>query len=80
MHFNAHIEHDHSKQKPVVIAVDGEPQGIAVSVHGGFRFIAVRLPVFYMDGQLFPSIHDARAAAIMAVRLARPTWRGVTPA
>jgi len=49
--------------KPIVIEVRGEPQGITVPVDGGVRFVAVKLPVFPMDGQVFPSPEAARKAA-----------------
>ena len=49
--------------KPIVISVRGEPQGIVVPTGVGFRFLAVKLPVFAMEGQVFPSPEAARIAA-----------------
>lgn len=49
--------------KPLVIEVGGEPQGIIVPVSGGVRFVAVKLPVFPIDGQVFASADAARKAA-----------------
>lgn len=50
-------------QRPIVIEVGGEPLGVVVPAEGGFRFMAVKLPVFAIDGQVFGSIEEARAAA-----------------
>ena len=49
--------------KPLVIEVDGEPQGIVVRDGVRLRFIAVRLPAFAIDGQSFANLEDARKAA-----------------
>ncbi len=49
--------------KPLVIDVDGEPQGIIIRNGAAFRFVAVRLPAFAIDGQSFASIEEAREAA-----------------
>jgi hypothetical protein len=50
-------------QKPVVIEVGGEPQGVVVPHDDGYRFLAVKFPVFGIDGQTFASVEDARLAA-----------------
>lgn len=49
--------------KPIVISVRGEPQGVVVPTGSDFRFMAVKLGVFPLEGQLFASIEAARAAA-----------------
>lgn len=49
--------------KPIVIAVDGEPQGVVVPNGDDFRFMAVKLGVFPLDGQVFDSVAAAREAA-----------------
>lgn len=54
--------------KPIVIEVGGEPQGVVVPNEHGFRFLAVRLPAFSIDGQQFATIEKARFAATAAVR------------
>ncbi len=56
--------------RPSVIEVGGEPLGVVVPAEGGFRFIAVKLPVFVIDGQVFSSIEDAHAAASDALAAA----------
>ncbi len=53
-------------QRPTVIEVGGEPVGVVVPVTGGYRFLAVKLPVFSIDGQVFASIEAARNAALDA--------------
>ena len=55
--------------KPLVIEVGGEPQGIIVPVNGGVRFVAVKLPVFPMDGHVFPTAEAAHQAAQRLVEL-----------
>ncbi|MDB5623386.1 MAG: hypothetical protein JWR39_1949 [Devosia sp.] len=54
--------------RPIVIDVAGEPQGVVVPENGGFRFVAVRLPAFAIDGVQFDSIDAARSAASQALR------------
>ncbi|MEQ8167150.1 hypothetical protein [Pelagibacterium sp.] len=49
--------------KPIVISVAGEPQGVVVPNGPDFRFMAVKLGVFPLDGRIFQSIDAARAAA-----------------
>ena len=55
------------KPKPIVIEVSGEPQGVVVPSNDGFRFLAVRFPVFAIDGQTFSSVQEARLAASSAL-------------
>jgi hypothetical protein len=54
--------------KPIVIDVAGEPQGVVVPHENGYRFLAVKLPAFAIDGQLFATIELAHAAVSQAVR------------
>jgi hypothetical protein len=54
--------------RPIIVEVGGEPQGIVVPENGGFRFVAVRLPAFAIDGQHFETIEEARRAASVALR------------
>ena len=53
--------------KPIVISVAGEPQGVVVPNGTDFRFMAVKLGVFPLDGKVFDSIEAARAAAAAVV-------------
>jgi hypothetical protein len=49
--------------KPIAIDVAGEPLGVVIPSADGFRFMAVRLPVFPLDGKVFSSVEEARNAA-----------------
>lgn len=49
--------------KPIVISVHGEPQGVVVPNGSDFRFLAVKLGVFPLEGQVFESVAAAHAAA-----------------
>jgi hypothetical protein len=62
--------------KPIVIEVSGEPLGVVVPAGEGFRFMAVRFPVFSIDGQIFSSVVEARVAASLAVRNSRVQGEG----
>ena len=53
--------------RSIAIEVAGEPQGVVIPSAEGFRFLAVRLPVFPLDGVIFESVEAARAAAAVAV-------------
>jgi hypothetical protein len=53
--------------KPIVIEVGGEPQGVVVPDAEGYRFLAVKLPAFPIDGQRFPTIETAHLAVSQAV-------------
>lgn len=57
----------HPLQKPIAIDVEGEPLGVVIPSSDGFRFLAVRLPVFPLDGVIFESVDAARAAAADAL-------------
>ena len=54
--------------KPTVIAVAGEPLGVVVPHEGGYRFLAVKLPAFAIDGQQFETVEQAHRAVSEAVR------------
>lgn len=54
--------------KPIVIAVAGEPLGVVVPHEEGFRFLAVKLPAFALEGRTFPTVETARRAASELVR------------
>lgn len=56
------------RQRPIVIEVGGEPQGVVVPEAGGYRFVAVRLSAFPIDGQRFANIEMAHLAVANAVR------------
>jgi hypothetical protein len=49
--------------KPIAIDVAGEPFGVVIPSAEGFRFLAVRLPVFPLDGVVFPTVEAAQRAA-----------------
>ena len=53
--------------RPIVIEVAGEPQGVVVPAEGGYKFVAVKLPAFAMDGQHFPSVETAHRAVSRAL-------------
>lgn len=54
--------------KPIVIEVAGEPLGVVVPHEAGYRFLAVKLPAFAIDGQQFASVEKAHFAVSEAVR------------
>lgn len=56
--------------KPVTIAVDGEPLGVVIPDPEGVRFLAVRFNAFGIDGQIFSSVEAAQIAAMEAVAAA----------
>lgn len=56
-------------QKPIVIEVGGEPLGVVVAHELGFRFLAVKLPAFAIDGQTYATVEKARIAASEVMRL-----------
>jgi len=53
--------------KPIAIEVDGEPLGVVVSADEGYRFLAVRLNAFAVDGRIFTTIEAARDAVSAVV-------------
>ena len=65
------MQHSHADRpvaaRPVLIDVDGEPLGVVVRDGARFKFLAVKLPVFAIDGNVFDTIEDAQAAAVAAV-------------
>jgi hypothetical protein len=64
---HAHFEKPKSA-KPIAIDVDGEPKGVLVTLDEGFRFIAVKLDAFGVDGQVFQTVEAAEAAVRDAMR------------
>ncbi|MBD8066167.1 hypothetical protein IC608_11880 [Devosia sp. PTR5] len=57
-----------TRVRPTVIEVAGEPQGVVVPEAGGYKFVAVKLPAFPIDGQYFANIELAHLAVSQAVR------------
>ncbi len=58
-----HIVAQPALLKPIAIDVGGEPLGVVIPSAEGFRFLAVRLPVFPLDGVVFPTVEAAQRAA-----------------
>ena len=58
--------------KPIAIEVDGEPLGVVVPQDEGYRFLAVRLRAFDLDGRTFESIEAARLALGDVIHAAHP--------
>jgi len=58
---NETVSHQ-SQPRPVAMEVDGEPLGVVIPSNEGFRFLAVRLGAFVLDGQTFETIEAAREA------------------
>lgn len=56
-------------RRPIVIEAGGQKLGIAVPAPEGYRFVAVKLPVFAIDGEIFPTIRAAEEAAARAAGL-----------
>lgn len=50
-------------QKPIVIEVSGEPLGVVVPENDGYKFLAVKFPVFGIDGHRFETVEAAQLAA-----------------
>lgn len=55
--------------KPIAIEVDGEPLGVVVPDDEGYRFLAVRLNAFAIDGKIFTTVEAARDAVSEAVHI-----------
>ena len=53
--------------KPIAIEVDGEPLGVVIPADEGYRFLAVRLNAFAIDGKIFTTVEAARDAVSEAV-------------
>lgn len=66
---HAQFEKPHGA-KPIAVDIDGEPKGVLVVHDDGFRFLAVRLDAFGVDGQVFASIKAAEAAVRDALQQA----------
>jgi uncharacterized protein (DUF934 family) len=58
--------------KPIVIEVRGEPLGVVVPSEEGFRFVAVKFPVFDIDGRIYETVDEARSAASAVISRRRP--------
>jgi hypothetical protein len=54
--------------RPTVIEVSGEPLGVVVPHGTGYRFLAVKLPAFAIDGHEFETVEKAHLAVSQAVR------------
>lgn len=50
-------------QRPIVIEVSGEPLGVVVPDADGYKFLAVKFPVFGIDGHRFETVEAAQLAA-----------------
>ena len=66
---HVHVEKPNGN-KPIAINVDGEPIGVVVRHARGFRFLAVRLNAFEVDGEVFDSVEAAREAVARVVNAA----------
>lgn len=55
--------------KPIAIEVDGEPLGVVVPADEGFRFLAVKLNAFAVDGKIFTTVEAARDAVSAVVHI-----------
>jgi hypothetical protein len=55
--------------KPIAIEVDGEPLGVVVPAGEGFRFLAVKLNAFAVDGRIFTTVQAARDAVSAVVHV-----------
>ena len=64
---HAHFEKP-SSAKPIAVDIDGEPKGVLIASGDGFRFLAVKLDAFGVDGQIFTSIEAAEAAVRESLR------------
>jgi hypothetical protein len=64
---HAHFEKPHAA-KPIAVDIDGEPKGVLVASDGGYRFLAVKLDAFGVDGQEFASVEAAEAAVRESLR------------
>ncbi len=58
---HAHFDKPHSL-KPIALDIDGEPKGVLVAHADGYRFLAVKLDAFEVDGQVFETVEAAEAA------------------
>jgi hypothetical protein len=64
---HAHFEKPHSA-KPIAVDIDGEPKGVLVASGAGYKFLAVKLDAFGVDGQVFASVEAAEAAVRESLR------------
>ena len=61
--------------RPITIEIDGEPLGVVVPADEGYRFLAVRLNAFAIDGKIFTSVEEARDAVGAAIHTPAPDER-----
>jgi hypothetical protein len=54
--------------RPIAVDIDGEPKGVLIAHDAGYRFLAVKLDAFGVDGRVFASIEAAEAALRDALR------------
>lgn len=54
--------------RPLPLNIDGEPKGILIHDPRGYRFMAVKLDAFAVDGEVFDSIEAAVSAVRQAIR------------
>jgi len=54
--------------RPISLDIDGEPKGILIHDPRGYRFMAVKLDAFAVDGQVFATIEAAADAVRAAAR------------
>jgi hypothetical protein len=64
---HAHFEKPHSA-RPIAVDIDGEPKGVLIAADEGYRFLAVKLDAFGVDGQLFSTVEAAEAAVRESLR------------
>ena len=55
--------------KPIAIEVDGEPLGVVIPADEGYRFLAVKLNAFAVDGKVFTTVEAARDAVSAVVHI-----------
>lgn len=65
---HAHFEKPHSA-KPIAVDIDGEPKGVLVAHEDGYRFLAVKLDAFEVDGKVFETVEAAESALRDVLRL-----------
>jgi hypothetical protein len=63
---HAPVPADTESPRPIVIDVAGQPVGVVVRQNARYRFIAVKLPAFAIDGAEFDDPESARIAAVEA--------------
>jgi hypothetical protein len=56
--------------RPIALVLDGEPKGVLIHDPQGYRFMAVKLDAFGVDGQVFESVEAATEAVRAAAQAA----------